>query len=146
MRRTVLLALPALLGAAPVLAQPLGVTHAEGWVAEDGRIVRDGDPRPVPGSIHPATAGDWIGECQHRLGAANHMGPPDGRFEEVCRAWLDYYERTGQTAQGYGFAYAIPVALTITRVPGDCPPPPAPPPPRPHRPVVHDKRVKTFRY
>jgi hypothetical protein len=129
------------------------IAQPDGWVGEGGRIVRPGDatpggtPRPAA-AIRPATRADWIGECEQRLAFANRLPDPARGYEGVCRAWLDYYERTGATAQGYGFTYAIPVSITTFEVPGNCPPPAVVPPPRP--PVRHhaapDKRVKLIRY
>jgi len=136
------------LGATSALADPLpmpGAMHADGWVTEDGRILHEGEPQPASFTVHPATRGDWVGECVNRLGAANKFREPAAGYENACRAWLDYYEQTGATAQGYGFAYAIPVSLTTTEIPCPCPPPARKPRPA-SKPMLHDKRVKIFRY
>ena len=121
--------------------------HADGWVTENGRILHEGEPRPGSYSIHPATRDDWIGECSHRLAAANAFRATPGSFENACRAWLAYYEQTGATQHGYSFDYAIPVAISTITVPCVCPPPPVPPRHKPApRPLVRDKRVKIIRY
>lgn len=147
MSRTLWPALLTLLVATPAQAQ---IARPDGWVAADGRIVRPGDAPPPPGAVHPATRSDWVGECEHRLNAANGQADVPGRFEPVCRAWLDYYERTGATRQGYDFDYAIPVSVTTIEVPGHCPPPtarPSPPPiPRPAPAPAKDKRQPIIRY
>lgn len=140
-----LILLFAVLGATPVEAQ---IINPDGWVGEGGRIIRRGDAPAGNGAVHPATRADWLGECERRLAMANQQADPGNRYVGACRAWLDYYEQTGATAEGYGFAYAIPVTVTMMEGPGNCPPPPAvkPPPPPRRQPIAPDKRVKTIRY
>jgi len=142
---------PALLSILVATTAHAQIARPDGWVAADGRIVRPGDASPPAGTVHPATRADWVGECEHRLAAANGLADAPGRYEQACRAWLDYYERTGATRQGFDFDYAIPVSVTTIEVPGHCPPPPVArqsPPPRP-RPIpapAKDKRQPFIRY
>lgn len=137
-----------LLVAIPATAQAQWA-NPDGWVAAGGRLVRPGDAPAPPGAIRPATASDWIGECESRFASANRQPGSGLQYESACRAWLDYYERTGATGQGYAFEYAIPVSVTTIEVPGDCPPPPVvrqAPAPHRHQARPHDKRVPSIRY
>lgn len=139
-----MLVLPVALVAAVADAQPWQA-RPDGWVTENGRILREGEARPTTYAVRPATRADWIGECNRRLVAANRGVDTGIGFDGTCRAWLDYYESIGAAAHGYDFAYAIPVKVmtetritTIMATPCNCAPAPAPA----HREQrLHDKRV-----
>jgi hypothetical protein len=125
--------------------------HADGWVGDSGRILHDGETQLVPASVRPGNRQEWLADCNHRLMAANEFRDTPNRFDDACRDWLAFYEHTGEARDGYGFNYAIPVALATISIPGRTFPLQAPQPervipPARHRPVIHDKRVKITPY
>ena len=133
--------------AAAAHADPLSM-QADGWVTENGRILRPGEAQPTTFAVHPATRADWIAECDRRLVAANPIHEPAISYENSCRTWLDYFEHSGAADHGYGFAYAIPVAISYVAARCDCSPAAMPVVARhrpPHRAVIHDKRVRIRR-
>ena len=138
--------------AAAAHADPLSM-QADGWVTENGRILRPGEAQPTTFAVHPATRADWIAECDSRLAAANPIHEPPISYENSCRAWLDYFENSGAADHGYGFAYAIPVAISLVAARCDCAPvgvsgvavPGEARHRSAHRTILHDKRVRIRR-